>query len=206
MTSLGEGLISSIRHCVGAKGTEKQGKSGQGNKGRGTEKASRRPQRRSLIDWAGQSHGAHISSTRDGEDLDWGTMPSWRYNCGHGGEKSDRLTLDYSICTEESVVNQSSTAFCPHCGAAVNFPSSFCGACGQPLENPAPPAPAAQPQYPPPPSPQPIYGSVPQGPATQCPFCHSTQVQAGKRGWKWYAGYVGSGNVVWTCQSCGKTF
>jgi transposase-like protein len=51
-----------------------------------------------------------------------------------------------------------------------------------------------------------MYGSAAQAPAVQCPFCHSTQVQAGKRGWKWYAGYVGSGNTVWTCQSCGKTF
>ena len=44
-------------------------------------------------------------------------------------------------CTEESFVNEPSTAFCPHCGAAVNLPSTFCGACGQPLQNPAPPCP-----------------------------------------------------------------
>ena len=125
------------------------------------------------------------------------------------------------ICIKENVVDQPSPAFCPHCGAAVNLPSSFCGACGQPLQNAAPPAPAAQPQYPPPwnpppqnpqppnpqpPTPQPSYGSVPQGQGVTCPFCHSPQVQAGKRGWKWYAGYVGSSNTVWTCQSCGKTF
>jgi hypothetical protein len=31
-------------------------------------------------------------------------------------------------------------------------------------------------------------------------------VQAGKRGWKWYAGYVGSGKIEMTCLSCGKKF
>ena len=103
-------------------------------------------------------------------------------------------------------MNQPSIAFCPHCGAAVNAPSTFCGACGQPLQTAASPAAAAQPQNPQPPNPQPVYGAAPQAPAVMCPFCHSPQVQAGKRGWKWYAGYVGSGNTVWTCLSCGKTF
>jgi len=105
------------------------------------------------------------------------------------------------ICIKESVVDQPSPAFCPHCGAAVNLPSSFCGACGQPLQGLAPSAPAVQPQ-----NSQLAYGSAPQGPAVMCPFCHSTQVQAGKRGWKWYAGYVGSGSTVMTCLSCGKKF
>jgi hypothetical protein len=109
-------------------------------------------------------------------------------------------------------VNQPSIVYCSHCGAAVNLPSSFCGACGQPLQNPAPPAPAAQPQYPQPQYPQPQYpqpmpGSVPQqGPTVMCPFCHSTQVQAGKRGWKWTTGYIGSGKIMMTCLSCGKKF
>jgi hypothetical protein len=115
--------------------------------------------------------------------------PGRRYNCAHNG------------CTEESGVDQPSIVYCGHCGAAVNLPSSFCGACGRPLQNPAPPAPAAQPQ-----NPQPVYGSAPPGPAVQCPYCHSPQVQVGKRGWKWYAGYVGSGNVQMTCLTCGKTF
>jgi hypothetical protein len=110
------------------------------------------------------------------------------------------------VCTEENVVTEPSIVYCAHCGAAVTLPSSFCGACGQPLQNATPPAPVAQAQNPQPQSPQPVYGSAPQSPAVQCPFCHSSQVQAGKRGWKWYAGYVGSSNVVWTCQSCGKTF
>ena len=98
-------------------------------------------------------------------------------------------------------MNQPSIVYCSHCGAAVNLPSSFCGACGQPLQNPAPPAPVAQPQ-----NPQPVYGSAPQGPTVQCPYCHSTQVQAGKRGWKWTTGYIGSGKIVMTCLSCGKKF
>jgi hypothetical protein len=51
-----------------------------------------------------------------------------------------------------------------------------------------------------------MYGSAPQGPTVQCPFCHSTQVQAGKRGWKWTTGYIGSGKIVMTCLSCGKKF
>lgn len=132
-----------------------------------------------------------------------GKLAAWGYNSGTAGK--DRAVRQ-SICTEVSMVNESSPAFCPHCGAAVNLPSGFCGACGQPLQSPAPPAPAAQPQYPQPQNPQSMPGAAPQSPAVMCPFCHSTQVQAGKRGWKWYAGYVGSGNAVWTCQSCGKTF
>lgn len=98
-------------------------------------------------------------------------------------------------------MNQASIVYCTHCGAAVNLPAGFCGACGQPLATAAQPAPAAQPAIP-----QPVYGSAPQAPAVQCPFCHSTQVQVGKRGWKWTTGYIGSGKMVWTCLSCGKKF
>ena len=98
-------------------------------------------------------------------------------------------------------MNQPSIVYCSHCGAAVNLPSSFCGACGQPVSAPAPPAAAAPPQ-----NPEPGYGAAPQGPAVQCPYCRSMQVQVGKRGWKWYAGYVGSGATEMTCLSCGKKF
>ena len=103
-------------------------------------------------------------------------------------------------------MSEISPAFCPHCGAAVTVASAFCGSCGQPLQSPGAPAPAAPPQNPPPQNIQPAPRAATAAPAVQCPYCHSTQVQAGKRGWKWYAGYVGSGNTVWTCQSCGKTF
>ena len=70
----------------------------------------------------------------------------------------------------------------------------------------AAPAPAAQPQNPQPPNAQPMYGAPPQGAAVMYPFCHSTEVQAGKRGWKWTTGYIGSGKIVMTCLSCGKKF
>ena len=135
-------------------------------------------------------------------------LQAWGYNCGHGGENR---TVRHQICTEESDVNEASTVYCAHCGAAINLPAGFCGACGQPLSAPAPQAPAAPPpypqiQYPQPQNPQPMYGSAPQGPAVMCPFCHSTQVQAGKRGWKWTTGYIGSSKIVWTCLSCGKRF
>ena len=133
-----------------------------------------------------------------------GAKPPVRDIIAHTTEKHGAIRN--RVCTEESVVTEPSIVYCAHCGAAITLPSSFCGACGQPLQNATPPALTAQPQIPQPQSPQPTYGSVPQSPAVQCPFCHSPQVQAGKRGWKWYAGYVGSGNTVWTCLSCGKTF
>jgi hypothetical protein len=98
-------------------------------------------------------------------------------------------------------VTDPSIVYCTHCGAAVNLPAGFCGSCGQPLPVPAQPVPAAQM-----PNPQPAYGAVPQQPIMQCPFCHSTQLQAGKRGWKWTTGYIGSGQIVMTCLQCGKKF
>jgi hypothetical protein len=32
------------------------------------------------------------------------------------------------------------------------------------------------------------------------------QVQTGKRGWKWYSGYVGADSLEMTCLQCGKKF
>ena len=103
-------------------------------------------------------------------------------------------------CTLESVMNSPASGFCPYCGAAVSVPGGFCASCGQRL----PSAPASAPSQPQ--SSQPAAGAAPQGTAVQCPFCHSTQVQSGKRGWKWTTGMIGSGKIVFTCLQCGKKF
>ena len=42
--------------------------------------------------------------------------------------------------------------------------------------------------------------------SVQCPRCNSTQVHAGKRGWKLFSGFIGSSNVIITCLECGKQF
>lgn len=104
-------------------------------------------------------------------------------------------------CALEIVMNSPSFGYCPSCGAAVNVPGAFCASCGQRLPNSSSSAPLPQPQFQ-----QPMAAAVPQGSAVICPFCRSTQVQAGKRGWKWTTGFIGSGNIVMTCLQCGKKF
>jgi hypothetical protein len=39
-----------------------------------------------------------------------------------------------------------------------------------------------------------------------CPYCGSTAVHAGNRGWNWKTGLLGSGNVRLTCMQCGRSF
>jgi DNA-directed RNA polymerase subunit RPC12/RpoP len=40
----------------------------------------------------------------------------------------------------------------------------------------------------------------------KCPYCGSTQVHAGARGFKWTTGLLGSGKVRLTCLRCGRQF
>lgn len=40
----------------------------------------------------------------------------------------------------------------------------------------------------------------------KCPKCQSTQISAGKRGWKMTTGFIGSSNTVITCLKCGLEF
>ena len=42
--------------------------------------------------------------------------------------------------------------------------------------------------------------------AVTCPKCKSTNIHAEKRGWNLLTGFIGSGKIVLTCLSCGKTF
>ena len=37
-----------------------------------------------------------------------------------------------------------------------------------------------------------------------CPYCKSSQIHAGKRGWSMTTGIIGSSKIVVTCLDCGK--
>ena len=40
----------------------------------------------------------------------------------------------------------------------------------------------------------------------RCPLCGSTQIHAGRRGWKLSTGWMGSSQVILTCMKCGRQF
>ena len=101
--------------------------------------------------------------------------------------------------------------FCAGCGKPLPGVGGFCPSCGQPIQPLTANVRAAQPAFsgsasPPPPAF--AAGQAPQAsmPGLVCPRCGSNRVQAGKRGWKWTTGFIGSGSTVFRCQQCGKTF
>ena len=129
--------------------------------------------------------------------------------------RATRIVSPTAILLQELTMdNQGGTAanrFCGGCGAPLLPDTRFCPSCGKPVE---PPGTQANPSGPVPPVPQPpqqfpaqpanVAGTNPQG--LKCPRCGSTQVQIGKRGWKWTTGMIGSGNTVVTCLQCGNKF
>lgn len=109
----------------------------------------------------------------------------------------------------ETQVRTDGNRFCASCGTALPPVGSFCPSCGQAIQ--PLPANAAQPALSSPPWPQPPAPAAGQAaqmgaPGVLCPRCGSPRVQAGKRGWKWTTGMIGSGNIVITCLQCGEKF